>query len=106
MGSQEDNWHVHGEVNLDAVVALQYRALELFHRGIPQTIDLAAVESADSSGIALLVDWQRRARQAGKGIRFINAPLFLGRIAALYGLAGLLGLAANDNDEGTDGGNA
>lgn len=105
-GPQEDNWRVHGEVDLDAVVSLQRRALELFHQGIPQAIDLAAVERADSSGIALLVDWQRRARRAGKEIRFINAPSFLGRIAALYGLADLLGLAASDSDLGTGSGNA
>ena len=93
VNDQDGNWQVHGEVSHAAVSALQSHAQALFQQRCPQAIDLAAVTRADSSAIALLVDWKRRARQAGRDVRFINAPSSIGRIAALYGTAGLLGLA-------------
>ena len=55
--------------------------------GLGETVfDLAGVKSADSSGVALLLAWQRRARDAGQKLTFINVP---GNIDALTQLARL-----------------
>jgi len=52
--------------------------------------DLAGVKSADSSGVALLLAWQRRARDAGQKLTFINVPKNIDALANLYGLDGVL----------------
>lgn len=48
--------------------------------------DLAGVKSADSSGVALLLAWQRRALSAGHRLTFINVPDNVRKLAALYGV--------------------
>ena len=52
--------------------------------------DLAGVSAADSSGVALLLAWQRRARAAGHRLSFVNVPANVQKLAALYGVDGLL----------------
>ena len=55
-------------------------------------VDLQAVEQVDSAGLALLLEWQARARAEGKSLRITNVPDDLLRLAALCEAAGLLGL--------------
>jgi phospholipid transport system transporter-binding protein len=55
--------------------------------------DLGGVKSADSSGVALMLAWQRRARAAGRSLSFINVPPNLVTLAGLYGVDTLLGHA-------------
>lgn len=38
------------------------------------TLDLAQVTNADSAGLALLLEWLRRARAAKRNLRFANIP--------------------------------
>lgn len=52
--------------------------------------DLGGVRAADSSGVALLLAWQRRAREAGQKLTFINVPANIDALANLYGLDGVL----------------
>ncbi len=52
--------------------------------------DLGGVRAADSSGVALLLAWQRRARDAGQKLTFINVPKNIDALANLYGLDGVL----------------
>ncbi len=52
--------------------------------------DLGGVRAADSSGVALLLAWQRRARDAGRKLTFINVPANIDALANLYGLDGVL----------------
>lgn len=54
------------------------------------TIDLSGVERADSAGVALLVEWVRTAREAGKGIRFLRVPDQMCAIARVSGVATIL----------------
>lgn len=54
------------------------------------SIDLAALDLADSSAVAVLVGWQRAALRQGRAITFTNAPANLRSLAALYGVAELL----------------
>ncbi|MEW7848519.1 STAS domain-containing protein [Massilia aurea] len=48
--------------------------------------DLAGVKAADSSGVALLLAWQRRALDAGHRLTFINVPDNVRKLASLYGV--------------------
>ncbi|QNA87379.1 STAS domain-containing protein [Massilia sp. Dwa41.01b] len=52
--------------------------------------DLGGVRQADSSGVALLLAWQRHARAAGRKLTFINVPANIDALTQLYGLDGVL----------------
>lgn len=55
--------------------------------GLGETVfDLSGVKSADSSGVALLLAWQRRALGAGHRLTFINVPENVRKLASLYGV--------------------
>lgn len=60
----------------------------------PAVVDLAAVTSADSAALALVLDWLRTANQAGHAIELRNLPAGLASLAALYDIDGLLPLEA------------
>ena len=49
-------------------------------------VDLSGIEQADSSSLAMLIDWLRTARSQHKDIKFGNMPQFmldLGRVCGL-----------------------
>jgi len=52
--------------------------------------DLGGVRAVDSSGVALLLAWQRQARDAGQKLTFINVPANIDSLINLYGLDGVL----------------
>jgi phospholipid transport system transporter-binding protein len=52
--------------------------------------DLGGVSAADSSGVAVLLGWQRLALKAGQQLSFINVPDNVQKLAALYGVDELL----------------
>lgn len=68
---------------------------------LPSVVSLAAVESADSSALALLLEWQSTAHARGERIRFESPPQGLRVIAQLTGVTALLGWRENgpDNSE-------
>lgn len=59
-------------------------------------VDLGAVTRADSAGLALLVEWLRLAREAGRELRLANAPAQLRSIVRVNNLSAALGLAETD----------
>ena len=68
----EGRFALQGELNLITVGALLKESGRLFQQQPPDWIDLAGVSHCDSAGVALLVEWLRRARAAGRGLRFAN----------------------------------
>lgn len=61
-----------GELNLATVDTLLEESGRLFQHQPPAWIDLAGVSHCDSAGVALLVEWLRRARADGRKLRFAN----------------------------------
>lgn len=57
------------------------------------TFDLNGVAQADSSGIAVMLAWQRAAKAKGIRLSFLNVPDNILSLAALYGVTDLLGIA-------------
>jgi phospholipid transport system transporter-binding protein len=55
--------------------------------------DLGGIKSADSSGVALMLAWERKARAAGRQLTYVNVPANLDSLARLYGVESLLPLA-------------
>ena len=54
------------------------------------TIDFAGIDAVDSSAVALLLEWRRRAQRVGKTLEFVNLPANLVALATLYGVEDLI----------------
>ncbi len=55
-------------------------------------LDLSGVARADSSGLALLLELNRRARARGAALEFVGAPTKLRQMATFFGLDTVLTL--------------
>lgn len=55
----------------------------------PVVIDLRGVPRADSAGLALMVEWWREARSAGRALRIVNIPARLQDLIRVNGLQDL-----------------
>ena len=79
-----------GVLDFDSVPAVHARAARYFieHRTI--TADLAGITRCNSAALAMILDWQRFARDGGQGLRLRNLPAALLSIATLCGLEELL----------------
>jgi phospholipid transport system transporter-binding protein len=53
--------------------------------------DLGGVKAADSTALALMLAWERRARAQGRTLKFVNVPSGVDALARLYGVDGLIG---------------
>jgi phospholipid transport system transporter-binding protein len=60
--------------------------------GGPISIDLQEAKRADSAGLALLVEWLRRAKIKGRGLRFVNVPEQVRSLIRVNGLEEALGI--------------
>jgi phospholipid transport system transporter-binding protein len=78
-----------GPVTLDSVPALLEQGLALIDRDEVR-IDLAGVTAADSSAVALLLEWMRAARRAGRRVVYLNLGNSLESLVSLYGVTDLL----------------
>jgi phospholipid transport system transporter-binding protein len=59
----------------------------------PVHIDASALQSFDTSAIALLLQARRLALAAGRGVEITGVPAKLAELARLYGVEGLLSLS-------------
>jgi phospholipid transport system transporter-binding protein len=64
------------------------------------TVYLKGVTKADSSALALLIDWVAQARRAGGSVTFTNIPEQLVAIARLSDVDELFGIAPDTATEG------
>jgi len=53
-------------------------------------IDFSAITGVDSSAVALLLEWRRRAAELGKRVEYVNLPPNLLALAQLYGVEELI----------------
>lgn len=65
---------VSGALTFETVPALYQSTLAWFAGEGEFVIDLARVTRADSAGLALLIEWLRRARAANRPLRFTGMP--------------------------------
>ncbi|MEE4304283.1 MAG: STAS domain-containing protein [Wenzhouxiangella sp.] len=96
MSDDKDIVRLEGILAAHEVAELERRYSDRFDSANPPAaVDLADVESGDSSALALLLEWQSRAAQK---IRFEKPPESLRVIARLTGVAPLLGWANEDSN--------
>ena len=81
-----------GELNFKTVPPLAVNSKNLFDNNNHLNVDLDGVSRADSAGVALLIEWQRRAKKQNKSISFQNIPSQMLSIAKLSGVDELLSL--------------
>lgn len=63
-----------GELSYATVEDALKRTAPLFSAPTSVVFDLSGVERTDSAGLALLLEWRRRARQAGGQLRYAHPP--------------------------------
>lgn len=84
-------WKITGALSFNTVKNLLNRSKKLFLAKTKEIeIDLSAITSSDSSGLTLLIEWQRLAKKHQKTIRFKNLPKQLINMAHLAKLDGIL----------------
>ena len=64
-------------------------------------VDASALQEFDTSALAVLLEARRAAQARGIALKLTGAPPKLGQLAALYGVAGLLGLEGPESLAGT-----
>ncbi len=84
---------VEGVLDFNSVNALATEAESLFPPSGRLRIDLSGVESANSAGLALLLEWLALARSRRLDLEYLNLPQSLERIAAFSNLGPLLPVA-------------
>jgi phospholipid transport system transporter-binding protein len=86
--------HISGEMTFDSTPNL-YRELEsrFEGKGSVTGIDLAGVNRADSSGLALLLEWQAMANRQQRKLHISNAPDNLLKLAKLCEADSLLDIS-------------
>ena len=68
-----------------------YKSSERWFAGDDEiVIDLAQVARADSAGLALMVEWLRRAQVVGRQLHFANIPAQMQTLIRVNGLQGAL----------------
>jgi phospholipid transport system transporter-binding protein len=91
-----------GPLTLNTVAALYEQANTEAARGQRiVNLDLEAVPSVDSSGLALLLEWQSKAVGAGNSLHIRNAPADLLSLASLCEANDLLVIEGRNQDDMT-----
>ena len=79
-----------GIIDFNNVVKLKESGIELMNAVSAVYIDFAGVKQADSSSLALLVNWARAAKRQHKTIKLLNLPAKLASVARVSGLDAVL----------------
>jgi len=85
----DNQCRLQGALTVDNAASLLNELKPHLERGI-QTLDLSAVEQADSAALALIFSSLRQSRAAGHELRLARLPGNILTLAELYGVAELL----------------
>ena len=86
------NFRITGIINFDSVQSLNQSASELFPPFNRISIDLSGVTYVNSAGLALLLEWKRKAIAENRTIELHGVPQKLLNIARMSELDGILSL--------------
>lgn len=81
-----------GVLTIATVTRILRESLGYFHEAVaaPGSINLSGVTSADSAGLALLIEWVRLGRKQNCHVKFVNMPVQMLPLARLFGVDHLL----------------
>ena len=77
---------VAGALTFDTVPGLYQTSASWFEGAGELILDLAQVVRADSAGLALMIEWLRRAQAANRSLRFANIPVQVQTLIRINGL--------------------
>ncbi|HEY2863675.1 MAG TPA: STAS domain-containing protein [Casimicrobiaceae bacterium] len=88
----DGRWVLAGALTISSVAEVLASSIGM---PLPETgrVDLRGVDRVDSAGVALLLEWKRRAGAERTALVFENVLPSMASLAELYGVAGLLSLA-------------
>ena len=89
LSAADGRWMVEGPLTIGNVAAVLADSTD---RPLPETgrIDLKGADPVDSAGVAILLEWKRRAAAEHKWLAFDNIPPSVASLAELYGVDTLL----------------
>jgi phospholipid transport system transporter-binding protein len=89
---QEGLFRLRGALDFSSVPALLDSGRLLFPASGSVRLDLGGLESANSAGLALLLEWRREFQRSGRGLQLLNVPAALANIARVSELESILSL--------------
>ena len=84
-----------GVLNFNSVLSLNMRANELFPKFTSITIDLTGITYVNSAGLALLLEWKRKAILENRNMEILGAPQKLLNIARVSEIENILSFQKN-----------
>jgi phospholipid transport system transporter-binding protein len=89
LGADDGRWVLAGPLTINNVAGVLAASVGV---PLPTTgrVDLKGVDPVDSAGVAVLLEWKRRAVAEGVALAFENVPPTMASLAELYGVDGLL----------------
>ena len=94
--SDDGSWLLFGELDFETVPSLLDHPDVALKAGKDIRVDFSEVTRVDSAGLALMIDWMRKAERAGLSITFENVPEQLHSIARICDLDEILFLPRPD----------
>jgi len=89
-----------GVLTFESTPSLFRKTEALFSANPPVTsVDLSGVTEVDSTGLALLLEWQATQRAASRSLQIFNAPSSLMSLAHLCDAMDLLNMSGRNHDE-------
>lgn len=87
--ADDGRWVLAGPLTINNIVDVLAASVGV---PLPTTgrVDLKGVDPVDSAGVAILLEWKRRAVAEGVELAFENVPPSMASLAELYGVDGLL----------------
>jgi len=93
--ASKNRYELSGHLTHETVGEIFSQSLQLnWHNSGRIQIDLAKVDSVDSAGLAMLLEWHSRFGQVQQELEFNNAPQHLLKLAALCNADRLMNLHA------------
>jgi phospholipid transport system transporter-binding protein len=94
---QNDSLVVTGELNFRTAVTLWQDSLPLIKQHPDLHFDFSAVQSSNSAGLALILEWIKYAKLTQKSIQFSHIPPQLHSIIAVASLGKILSSYSSDS---------
>jgi phospholipid transport system transporter-binding protein len=84
--AEADRYVLEGELSFASVDTALKRTTQFFTHPVKTVFDLSGIVKADSAGLAILLEWLKRARLAGVELHYVNLPKQLLAMAQVAGI--------------------
>lgn len=98
MDSGGNIMHVSGRLTMETAAGLFRKGVSLNEGVTDLVVDMAQVDTVDSSAVSLMLVWLRAAQRSQVRLSFINVPENLLSLTNLYGVAESLSLRVDSTN--------